>query len=184
MSNPNNTCQICGEGNLRSETYKNSVEYKGRTTELDVHYSLCDECGSEQADAVQTRKNKRLMTAFKKNVDGLLSGGEVRLIREKLGLSQADAAKVFGGGPVAFSKYENDDVCQSESMDKLLRVTDELPAVLGTLNRRAGLNSTLAHAQWQDVKISMVRSPGVKQQSARIVSTSTPPLSTQRKYAA
>jgi len=31
-------------------------------------------------------------------------------------LSQSVAAQVFGGGPVAFSKYENDDVSQSEPM--------------------------------------------------------------------
>ena len=32
------------------------------------------------------------------------------------------AARLLGGGPVAFSKYENDDVAQSESMDNLLRL--------------------------------------------------------------
>ena len=51
-----------------------------------------------QADAAQTRVNKRLMIAFKKRVDGLLTGAEVRALREKLSLSQTEATQVFGGG--------------------------------------------------------------------------------------
>ena len=86
----------------------------------------------------QTRVNKRLMIAFKKRVDGLLVGAEVQELRRKLGLSQAEAARVFGGGPVAFSKYENDEVTQSEAMDKLLRLAVELPPAFDLLRRRAG----------------------------------------------
>jgi HTH-type transcriptional regulator/antitoxin MqsA len=37
-------------------------------------------------------------------------------------MTQGQAAKLFGGGPVAFTKYENDDVMQSEAMDTLLRL--------------------------------------------------------------
>ena len=75
----------------------------------------------------QARDNKRRMVAFKKSVDGLLTGAEVRALRERLGLKQSDAARVFGGGVVAFSKYENDDVTQSEAMDKLMRLADRVP---------------------------------------------------------
>ena len=32
---------------------------------------------------------------------------EIRAIRESLGLSQVEAGKVIGGGPRAFTKYEN-----------------------------------------------------------------------------
>jgi len=73
------------------------------------------------------RTNKRAMIKFKKTVDGLLTGEQVRAVREKLKLSQSDAAKVFGGGPVAFSKYESDDVAQSEATDKMLRLASERP---------------------------------------------------------
>jgi HTH-type transcriptional regulator/antitoxin MqsA len=64
-------CQICGKGVLHPEIGKNTVEYKGKTTELDFHYSLCGACGSEQADSAQTSANKRIMATFKKRVDGL-----------------------------------------------------------------------------------------------------------------
>lgn len=66
MSDLHNTCQICGEGSLQPQVARNPVEYKGEATELDLHFSLCDTCGSEQAGAAQIRDNKRLMLAFKK----------------------------------------------------------------------------------------------------------------------
>jgi len=115
----------------------NTVDYKGHCTDLELHFSVCDACGSEQSNAMQLRTNKRAMVAFKKLVDGLLTGTEVRAIRGRLGINQAEAARIFGGGPVAFSKYEHDDVAQSEAMDKLLRLAVELPAAFTRLDRRA-----------------------------------------------
>lgn len=64
-------CCICGEGHLTVQVEKNRVEYKGVIEELDSFYSVCDSCGSEQADAEQAHNNKRLMIAFKKRVDGV-----------------------------------------------------------------------------------------------------------------
>jgi HTH-type transcriptional regulator/antitoxin MqsA len=187
MSDSNNLCPICGEGKLHPEVSKNPVEYKGQATELDLHFSLCGACGSEQADAAQTRVNKRLMIAFKKRVDGLLTGAEVRAIREKLGLRQAEAAQVFGGGPVAFSKYESDDVAQSEAMDRLLRLAAELPVAFGLLCRRAGVERVLAGAQWQRAESWMAeprRPTEVRRPTLRVVSSSTPSADQQVRYAA
>ena len=60
--------------------------------------------------------------AFRKRVDELLTGAEITALRKQYKLTQGQAARRFGGGPVAFSKYENDDVAHSESMDNLLRL--------------------------------------------------------------
>lgn len=128
MTLSNEICPICGEGNLHPSVGKNSVEYKGEKTELDMHYSECGICGSEQASAIQLRDNKRAMIAFRKQVDGLLTGKEVRALREYFNITQPEASTIFGGGPVAFSKYESDDVAQAESMDKFLRTALAVPA--------------------------------------------------------
>jgi putative zinc finger/helix-turn-helix YgiT family protein len=53
---------------------------------------------------------------------GLLTGTQLRAMREDLGLTQKEASELFGGGPVAFSKYENEDVAQSVAMDRLIRL--------------------------------------------------------------
>ena len=175
--NENNLCPICGEGHLQPQVGKNPVEYKGQTAELEFHFSLCDACGSEQSNATQLRVNKRAMMAFKKRVDGLLTGAEVRALRERLGLSQAEAARIFGGGPVAFSKYESDDVAQSEAMDKLLRLADELPAAFVLLARRAGFEDKVPGGDWEEAvewSSEMEPRPGDGRPRLRLVSSSTP----------
>ncbi|MFB2732881.1 type II toxin-antitoxin system MqsA family antitoxin [Shewanella mangrovisoli] len=123
----NQVCSICGEGQVEERIGENTIEYKGQSHKLPFYYSECDCCGSEFSTAVQLRLNKRLIVEVKKEFDGLLSGTEVREIRTLLGLNKAEAARIFGGGPVAFSKYEVGDVAQSEAMDNLLRVAKNVP---------------------------------------------------------
>lgn len=142
MKTSHDICPICGEGHLQHCIGTNDVEYKGKAAGLDMQYSVCDSCGSEQASAAQLRANKRAMIAFRKQVDGLLIGAEVRALRERLGISQAIAARIFGGGPVAFSKYESDDVAQSEAMDKLLRLADAVPSAFARLAQVADVEPT------------------------------------------
>lgn len=166
------TCPICGQGHLETRVDKNPVEYKGQSAVLDAHYSVCDACGSEQTNAAQSRVNKRAMLAFKKRVDGLLTGAEVRALRERLGINQAEAAHIFGGGPVAFSKYENDDVMQSEAMDRLLRLAADVPGAFGYLHQQATGEAPSAE-QWTRMELPKV--PKVRPK-LRVVSSSEPEL--------
>lgn len=140
MSEANDRCPICGEGALHLKIGKNPVEYQGETTELDLHFSVCDACGSEQADVTQTRANKRAMIKFQKQVDGLLPAEAIDQLLSEWAITQAQAAQIFGGGTVAFSKYKHDDVKQSEPMDRLLRVAAAIPDAFAWLARRAGLS--------------------------------------------
>lgn len=140
-------CPVCGEGHLHPRIDTNEVAYKGITRTIALHYAVCDECGSEQAGENEAKLNKREMMAFRKEVDGLLAGAEIRAIRGRLHISQAEAARIFGGGPVAFSKYENDDVAQSESMDKLLRVADAVPGAFFWLAHQVGEMAVAARAK-------------------------------------
>lgn len=114
-------------GTARHETTNEPLEYRGQTREFALHGHVCDVCHTEYATAEDMRLNKRIKVAFEKEVDGLLSGREVKAIRERLGVTQAQAGTLFGGGPVAFCKYENDDLAQSAPMDKLLRIVDAVP---------------------------------------------------------
>jgi HTH-type transcriptional regulator / antitoxin MqsA len=51
----------------------------------------------------------------------------IRAIREVCKLSQQDAARVFGGGPKAFEKYESGEVAPSSSMTRLLLLAAKRP---------------------------------------------------------
>ena len=120
--NPKELCPICGEGHVTNHVDQVESEYKGQKAMVPLRYQLCDTCHSESAGATESKLNKRGVMAFRKAVDGLLTGAEICALRDKYKLTQGHAARLFGGGPVAFSKYENDDVAQSEAMDNLLRL--------------------------------------------------------------
>jgi len=115
-------CPICGEGHVTVQVQMVESEYKGHKAELPLHFKLCDVCTSDYAGAAESKLNRRALMVFRKQVDGLLTGEEIIALRKLYKLTQGQAARLFGGGPVAFSKYENDDVAQSEAMDTLLRL--------------------------------------------------------------
>jgi HTH-type transcriptional regulator/antitoxin MqsA len=135
----NEQCPICGQGHVTSHVQQIEHEYKGHKAMLASHYQECDTCLSEFAGAREGKMSKRGVMAFRKSVDGLLTGAEICALREKYKLTQGQAAKLFGGGPVAFSKYENDDVSQSESMDTLLRLVRRSEAAFWELVEEKGM---------------------------------------------
>ena len=60
---------------------------------------------------------------------------EIRSIRERLNLTQAEAGEFIGGGPRAFTKYEAGTVKPAASVINLLRVLDAHPNALAALER-------------------------------------------------
>lgn len=113
-------CPLCGEGHMTPRTESMQTEYRDKLGAVTLRYAECDACGSEITGDADGRANKRVVVAFRKSVDGLLAGAEIRALREKFGITQEQAARLFGGGPKAFSKYEADDVAPSEAMNTLL----------------------------------------------------------------
>ncbi len=58
---------------------------------------------------------------------------EIRRIRRKLGLSQARAAKLTGGGHNAFSRYERGEAVAMPAVVNLFRLLDKHPDLLKEL---------------------------------------------------
>jgi putative zinc finger/helix-turn-helix YgiT family protein len=98
------------------------TEFNGQKISLPLHYSVCDQCGAELTNASQSQANKRAMVAAEKETHGLLAGESIQSLRKQYKLSQVEAAQLFGGGKVGFSRYENDDIVQSQAMDSFLRL--------------------------------------------------------------
>ena len=63
-----------------------------------------------------------------------LSPEEIKEIRKSLGLSQAEAGKLLGGGPRAFAKYENGSVKPSAALIKMLKFLKIKPQELLTIS--------------------------------------------------
>lgn len=62
-----------------------------------------------------------------------LTPDDIRRIRETLGLSQAEAGELLGGGPRAFTKYENGTIKPAAAVSNLLRLVDGDPSAAATL---------------------------------------------------
>ena len=136
-------CPVCGAGHLTRQSVVEKITYNGSTEAYDHVFSICDVCLVDQVDAEEMRLNKRAVIRLKKVIDGLLTGEEVRSLRNRWCITQDEASLVFGGGPKAFSKYETDDVIQSESMDKLIRTAAKFPQVFSELCSSAGITPSL-----------------------------------------
>lgn len=127
-------CTQCGGGILRASTWTVDLDHGGssiRVSDLECH--VCDHCGADPVYPDQIRRNERRIADARRVRDGLLTGNKIRAAREALGMTQAQAAQLFGGGANAFSKYERGDVIQSVAMDRLIRVVMALPSVVDML---------------------------------------------------
>ena len=138
-----------------NETY----QYKGQEFSLsDIEYSVCRECGFDLVLPQQTRRNEARVRDEHRRIDGLLTGGQIKAIRKRLGLTQAQAARLMGGGDNAFSKYERGEVTQSAAMNSVLLLLDAFPDGLKVL---AGLKSQISgqskHLPVRTDTVSIVR---------------------------
>jgi HTH-type transcriptional regulator/antitoxin MqsA len=122
---------------MRRETRKDVLVYRGRRTEYEqpgLYCTACDNCHLSDKDVVGVEKQ---LHAFRANVDAelapLLSPPKIKKVRISLNITQREAGKLFGGGPMAFSKYERGEYRQPVSTDILLRLLAKRKIVLSDI---------------------------------------------------
>ena len=115
-------CKLCKSEDVSGFVEVEYISYKGNDLQVSIAYSICNSCDREFVSTPQISQNELALRAVKKTFDGLLSSEEIVRAREELSLTQEQAARVFGGGRNAFSKYERGEVSQSVAMDKLIRI--------------------------------------------------------------
>ncbi len=116
-----NSCPICG-GALVRENRRVTMSYRGHEQVYEQPGQYCGSCGEAFLHPADLAATAALRKDFDRAVDHLLSSTEIKAVRTRLGLSQRRAGELFGGGPMAFSKYERGLASQSRSTDILLRL--------------------------------------------------------------
>lgn len=129
------TCPACSQGALEQHSGVEEINYRETPLKVVLTYSVCPNCGIEVITTEQIRTNDQEIRLAYKRAMGLLRGKNVRAIRRQFGLTQKDAAQLFGGGVNAFAKYESDNVVHSKSLDLLLRLAAEDPILVEKLKR-------------------------------------------------
>lgn len=155
----NNICPFCEQGTLSPNVGTESVRHNGKMLEVEgFQFSLCNKCGEEMVRPEQARENEVLIADAKHQLDGTLSTADLKCFRLRHGLTQGEAAQLFGGGQNAFSKYERGEVLQARSMDLLIRVFDTFPEVQRYLRQRSGLSP---ESVWRTTKPAAPSHPTV-----------------------
>ena len=75
------------------------------------------------------RRVEKALTDFRRSVDGLLSGDQLRRIRKSLDLNKKQMARLLSVNEKTIGRYENGKIAQSEQIDKLYRVLGAYPAM-------------------------------------------------------
>lgn len=129
-------CPICGAGSSEKKVGTESFEYKGKTIKI-PHYIIyeCSDCGEAVVDTVTLKESGKMLKDFQREVDGLLTGQQIKSIRMKLGLTQEELADIVGGGLKSIARYEAGQVCQSKGMDNLLRILNAYPHTLKVIQK-------------------------------------------------
>lgn len=131
MEQAQRNCLCCESGILAAEVSTIEITYEGKPLVIHgVEGYVCSSCKEQFVFPDQAKRNHVLVANAKRSATGLFTGIEIKSLRDDLGLSQSDAAHLFGGGANAFSKYERGDVIQSEPMDKLLKLAALHPHLL------------------------------------------------------
>jgi HTH-type transcriptional regulator/antitoxin MqsA len=110
--------------------------YKGRSTSFLLTGDKCPSCGEILLDSEGSIKFENDMENFQKEINlTLVDTSSITAIRKKLNLDQAEAERLFGLGPNAFSRYERGRVTPPNTLMILLRMLDERPEMLTDVRR-------------------------------------------------
>lgn len=127
-------CLHCDDGTLLKHGVRD-LAFSYRDHSLTVprvsgwHCPVCGECEFDEGEG---KRYSDAVDAFCMAVDGKIADS-VRAIRKRLGLNQADAGRLFGGGVSAFSEYERGKTQPHKSTVLLLKLLDKHPELLREL---------------------------------------------------
>lgn len=115
-----------------------TVNVKGEPYTVTVSLWRCLDCKEEMDDPEQPCDELDLAYREYRAKNKMLQPEHVRELREGLGLTQAELAKLLGWSPATLSRYEG-GALQEKSHDNILQSLNEPIYVLGLLNRGENL---------------------------------------------
>ena len=124
-------CLQCDDGTVLAHGAKDlAIALNGlSTTVLSVRGWHCPVCAECQFDDGEGQRYSAALEALR-NVSTQQRAAALRITRKKLGLRQAEAGALFGGGASAFSEYERGKTQPHKSTVMLLKLLDRHPELL------------------------------------------------------
>jgi putative zinc finger/helix-turn-helix YgiT family protein len=97
----------------------------------------CPECGEIVLRLDEARQLRERAVESYRQQHGLLTAEEIRAIRERLGLTQVELARLLRLGGNTLSRWESGRKVQTAALDVLLRLIRDLPGSVEYLRRSA-----------------------------------------------
>jgi putative zinc finger/helix-turn-helix YgiT family protein len=134
---PDNACPECGTQMTEKQA---SLKFPVNGEEIAVpgspHLS-CPRCREVVLRFDDARKLRQRALEIYRQKYGLLSADDIRSIRERFDLTQAELARLLRLGANTISRWEAARNVQTASMDMLLRMIRDLPGSVDYLRRHA-----------------------------------------------
>ena len=133
MGNQERVCLNCENGEMIHDTRDVIYEYRGRQIAIPkITGWFCNNCEEIEFDNGEGNRYANAIEQFSQEVDKD-EAAELAKIRKKLKLTQQEAAKLTGGGPNAFSRYERGKAKPMLAVTNLFRILSTHPEILGEL---------------------------------------------------
>jgi len=129
-------CLNRGQRKLRHAARDLPYEYKGDVTVIPkVSGWHCPQCHDAKFDSGEGVRFAEVIERIAAKIDAG-EAAELARTREKLKLTPREAAKITGGGPNAFSRYEQAKAKPLPAVINRFRLLDRHPELLGELRHR------------------------------------------------
>jgi putative zinc finger/helix-turn-helix YgiT family protein len=110
-----------GHGPMAIEKLRKQKTYRGVDIEYTAEAFVCPECGLEAGTVQSAGDVQRAIADAYRNRAGLLTGREIKSLRETKGLTQQQLADFMNIGIASIKRWETGAI-QSKSMDHALRM--------------------------------------------------------------
>lgn len=134
---PDDACPECGSP-MREKKGKLKLPVNGEEIAVpEAPHLSCPKCHAVVLRFDDARRLRQRALEIYRGKYGLLSADEIRSIRERFGLTQAELARLLRLGGNTISRWEAGRNVQTAAMDMLLRMIRDLPGSLDYLRKHA-----------------------------------------------
>jgi HTH-type transcriptional regulator/antitoxin MqsA len=134
---PDDACPTCGTMMRRTQEAVASSVNGEEIRVPNISHLRCPKCGEGLFSLREAQALRLGAFDIYRRTHGLLSADEIRAIRERYGLTQAELARLLRLGGNTVSRWEVGRNVQTAAMDVLLRLIRDLPGSLEYLREHA-----------------------------------------------
>lgn len=137
-------CLECDGAAVQERVADVTHKIKGREIVLrNERHLYCPDCGSITYVDDMLEESQKAIAAELRRLDGLLTPDELRAIRLKYGLTQAEMERVLTTGPKTWVRWERGKVVHSAAVDRLLRQIAKNPMLMRDLMAETGIETSM-----------------------------------------